>query len=321
MSKYHSNSEKKLQYKSFIATFRSDHPLCKAGMPWQRRLTLAYIAYKTAHGKGATLAEIARATGFDRRTVSKLVDALKELKLIEWSDETRVISKVPYPEKKYIKVYWMATQRRPTSAAHAPKRDTAVKPKVRRGGPSHALTPLQNFALWKLVELETTDPNWGWDDHRLVVLGDMIGADRMSAYRATKRLEELNLIDANWVVQHDAIKPEWYVDRRRNRIKDERTDKMLEKIAPPDRDPPKPPDQPQKQPGVRKLIAWIEENLPPDMLPTLRGAVTLHVSEHNADVVRINMRVAKSQCETQGTRPTTAHYLKVIENGKAGHIG
>jgi hypothetical protein len=128
MDKY-SGFASKFQHKNFLPVFALDHTLCVGddALPWKQRLALAHLSYKSEYGGGDTLAGIAEATGLNRqRGVKTAVAALCNCKLVKAGKGILWISRVASP-KKFIKVPWM----------------TAACP----------LTPLENFILWKLIDL------------------------------------------------------------------------------------------------------------------------------------------------------------------------
>jgi hypothetical protein len=284
-----SKSSTELQQKKFVQLFASDHPLWQThALPWKQRLVLSYLAYKTEWG-GDTLAGIAEATGLNRKYgVKTALAALHKPGLVKPGEGVRWVATVRSP-RKFIQLYCMA--------------------------PRCPLTALENLIVWKLVDLSRKD-EFIWDeDHRVTVLGGMIGEPhRGSIYRATAHLQQLGVIAEDWQVRREAILPEWYADPKKNKIKQKRREQLVEKLAPDYRDPPQPPPPPLK--GMPALIQFVNENVPPQMVARLIGAIQLHVTEENASRVRAGLHVTKSTCNARGTEPTYEQYLKAIENGK-----
>jgi hypothetical protein len=288
VSKYYSKSDAKFQHKSFIPLFRSDHELCKQGMPWKRRLGLSHLAFKTAHGDGDTLAGLARATGLDRRTAVKtLIADLHRLELVKPSDETLVVATVACPTQ-FTKVFCMT--------------------------PACPLTPLENLILWKLVDLERTDPDYVWDGHRVRTLGKMIGERyRMSIHRCTERLEKKHkLIDKDWAVQHDAIPADWYADGRRNKIRDARTDKLVEKLT--SAPGPPPPLDTSTRSDMAKFMDFIHEQIPAHISGLLMPAINRHVNSSNAAQKRACL--VRLHNSAYGTALDYEDYRDALSNGE-----
>jgi hypothetical protein len=282
----------KFQHKNFNPVLASDHPLCvgEHALPWPQRLCVSHLAYKS-EWTGDTLAGIAEATGLNRKYgVKTAVAALCERKLVKAGKGILWVATITKPTK-FIKVPWM-TQDCP-------------------------LTPLENFALWKLVDLNRKQ-EYVWGDHPVPYLGAMVGEKhRRSIYRATAQLERLELISGDWVPQFAAIKPEWYADEQKKKtIKQKRLEKQVD-IWTSGPVPPPPPAAPRVPlTGMQSLLQYVREKLPPEMRSKLVGAIHFHVTAESAARVRTQLHLLRSKSEALGKQATYEEYIRAIENGK-----